>query len=174
MNNEIKNILGDYQEFFTYLQEHLTELDIDITGKELSHLNYRVQTQAEYEHIRDVLKWYSGEFAEIQFNGRPVSILVLKEPLALAEGFGVSMIEVPSPRKGHEHPTGLEQLVFNIGDELPEFKESYKSVITGIKDRKPYCSPAYITFENGTTASFSERALREVITMQGWGLNKLK
>ncbi len=173
MNNEIKDLIGDYQAFFTSIQEHLQPLHIDISGKELSHLNYRVATLPEYEHMRGVLKWYSSELAEIQFKGRQISIFVLKEPLALGEGYGVSMIVLPAPKKERSYPTGLQQLAINIGDDLREFKETYKSVITGIKDRRPYCSPAYITFDN-TTVSFAERGIREVIGLQGWGFTKLK
>jgi len=49
---------------------------------------------------------------ETQFNGRAVSILILKEPLLLEDGFTVSMIELPAPRAVHMYPSGLE----SIGD----------------------------------------------------------
>jgi len=84
------------------------------------------------------------------------------------------LIELPAPREAHTYPTGLEHLGINVGEKLPEFKEKYKDVITGVKDRRPYCYPAFITFENGTSAKFYERSLREVILLQGWKFEKLQ
>ena len=66
----------------------------------------------EYENLRDETKNFCSEFVETQFNGRAVSILILKEPLLLEDGFTVSMIELPAPRAVHMYPSGLE----SIGD----------------------------------------------------------
>jgi hypothetical protein len=71
------------------------------------------------------------------------------------------------------YPSGLEHLGINIGDDLPIFKERYKDVITDIKDRRPYCWPACITFPNGHTAKFYERSLYDVVLMQGWTFKRL-
>jgi hypothetical protein len=83
------------------------------------------------------------------------------------------MIELPAPRAAHMYPSGLEHLGINIGDDLPIFKERYKDVITDIKDRRPYCWPACITFPNGHTAKFYERSLYDVVLMQGWTFKRL-
>jgi len=170
----MEQLIGDYKIFFSYLYKHLTEIDIPIEGFALSHLNYRVATMHEYETTRERLKDFSKEFVETQFNGRAVSVFILKEPLVLAKGFAVPLIELPAPREAHTYPTGLEHLGINVGDKLPEFKEKYKDIITGVKDRRPYCYPAFITFENGITAKFYERSLREVVLLQGWKFEKLQ
>ncbi|GEM_PF-3778246 len=62
----------------------------------MSHILYRTNATPEYEKMRDQLKAFCKEFAETQFNGRPVSILVLKNTLALGGGFAVSVIELPA------------------------------------------------------------------------------
>lgn len=169
----MEQIIGDYKTFFEYLNHRLREIDIAIDGYSLSHLNYRVETIPEYEQLRDELKKFCKEFVETQFNGRAVSIFVLKDPLQLATGYAVPLIELPAPHKEHTYPKGLEHIGITVGEKLPEFKEKYKDVITGFKDYRPYAYPAFITFENGTTVKFYERSLREVVLLEGWKFEEL-
>ncbi len=168
----IKNIIGDYNVFFTDVLTQLQIIPIDVRSMPISHLNYRVQTLKEYESLRDQLKPYCKEFIEVQFNGRVISILELKEPLILPNGYSVSVIELPAPRAAHTYPTGLEHVGFIVGETLPEFKRRYKAVLTGEKQR-PYTIPAFITFDNGVTARFYERSLKEVVQLQGGQFEKV-
>ncbi len=169
----IKQLIGNYQEFFLDINSRLENIPINIEGMQLSHLNYRTTTNEEYENLRDKLKTFCKEFVETQFNGRAISILVLRRPLILSNDYSVEVIELPAPRLEHMYPSGLEHLGILIGETLPEFKERYARILTGEKDRRPYCFPAYITFENGKTAKFYERTLKEVVNMQGWTFKKL-
>ena len=82
----------------------------------MSHLLYRTCEQSEYEQLRDELVKYSSEFVETQFNGRAVSILILKDPLVLADSFVVDMIELPAPRVEHMYPSGLESIGLVVTD----------------------------------------------------------
>ncbi len=167
---EIKRLIGDYEGFFAEVKAGLDGIGIDISRMPLSHLNYRVETAAEYVRVRDGLKAHCRQFVETQFNGRAVSILVLEVPVKLADGYEVSVIELPAPRPAHMYPRGLEHLGIVVGEDLPAFKAKYARVITGVKDRRPYCFPAFITFAGGVTAKFYERDLLEVVRMQGWEL----
>src|SRR5262245_34723199 len=135
----IANIIGDYSAFFGGLISKLMGIGIDVTGFPVSHLCYRVTTLAEYEAKRDGLKDLSRAFVENDFNGRPVSMLLLKSPPVLSEVHAVSLIELPAPREAHTYPLGLEHVGFVVGIELPKFNERFHSVLSGIKDRGPEC-----------------------------------
>ncbi|MBI4170521.1 MAG: VOC family protein [Candidatus Aenigmarchaeota archaeon] len=169
----VKKVIGDYEIFFSDLLHRLKGAGIDVKGMPMSHLLYRTTTVPEYEKIRDQLKTFCKEFAETQFNGRAVSILVLKNTLVLEDGFTVSVIELPAPRPAHMYPSGLESIGIIVGDELPEFNKKYENKLTGIKDHGIHCKPSFITFDNGKTAKFYEISLQKIVELQGWQFEKL-
>lgn len=168
MNMKIKQLIGDYETFFSDLLYRLKKLDIDVTGMPMTHLLYRVTTLPEYENLRDQLKVFCSEFVETPFNGRAVSILILEKPLILEDGFMVSMIELPAPRPVHMYPSGLESIGLFVGESLPKFKNQYKNVLTGVKEHGQYCQPAFVTFENDKTVKFYDYTLRDIVLLQGW------
>ena len=110
---------------------------------------------------------------ETLFNGRAVSILILKSPLELEGGFSVSVIELPAPRPAHMYPSGLESVGIFIGHELPEFKQRYRDKLTGVKEHGKHCQPAFITFDNDKTVKFYDHTLEEIILLQGWRFEQL-
>ena len=169
----IKNIIGDYETFIGDLISQLDRLSIHINDMSISHINYRVETDSQYENMRDLLKTFCKEFVETQFNGRAVSILQLKNPLHVSKSHSIPIIELPAPRSVHTYLRGLEHLGLVVGKDLPEFKLKYQNILTGEKDRRPYCFPAFITFSDGKTAKFYDRSLKDVVLMQGWAFEKL-
>lgn len=169
---KIDTLIGDYQAFFADLLHRMKEVGIEIQSMPLSHLLYRTVTVPEYETLRDGLKDFCREFVETQFNGRAVSVLVLKEPLLLADGFQTSVIELPAPRSVHMYPSGLESIGVIVSKTLPEFIEQHKAVLTGIKDHGEYCQPAFITFDNDKTSKFYDISLEAIVALQGWSMER--
>lgn len=168
MDKKIEKIIGDYNGFFSDLHSRLTSVGIDTKGLPLIQLLFRASTLAEYKRIRDNLKVFSREYVETDFNGRLVSIIILKKPLALENGFSIDMIELTAPRAAHMYPSGLESIGVFLGDRLPAFKKKYQKVLTGVKDHGVYCKPAFITFDNGKTVKFYDVTLKEIILREGW------
>ncbi len=169
---KIENLIGDYQTFFSDLLFRLKSCQIDISRMPISHLLYRTTIVSEYEYLRDQIKMLCSKFVETQFNGRAVSILILKEPLILEDGFAVSMIELPAPRLEHMYPSGLESIGVIVGSKLPQFVQQHKKALTGIKDHGQYCQPAFITFDNDKTVKFYDISLEEIVNLQGWQLKE--
>lgn len=169
----IQNLIGDYQIFFSDLLHRMKAVDIQITDMPMSHLLYRTVSIPEYIELRDALKKHCSEFVETQFNDRAVSILILKEPLLLEDGFTVSMIELPAPRSVHMYPSGLESIGVTVGKKLPEFIQQHNHVLSGVKDHGEHCQPAFITFDNEKTSKFYDISLREIVILQGWKIASL-
>ncbi len=165
---QMEQLIGDYQAFFSDLLRRMKAVGIRLQPQPLSHLLYRVTTLPEYENLRDRLLAFCGEFVETQFNGRAVSILVLRETLKLEEGFTVSMIELPAPRPAHMYPSGLESIGVVLGNALAAFNQQHQAVLSGVKDHGVHCQPSFITFENEKTAKFYDISLREIVLRQGW------
>lgn len=169
----IQGVIGDYVEFFAGLRLSLTNVGIDVTSYSISHLCYRVTNTAEYEAKRDGLKSFCRAFVENEFNGRPVSMLLLKSPLTLSKTHAASLIELPSPRAAHTYPPGLEHVGFVVRDTLTEFNERFRDVLSGVKDRGPECRPSFVTFADGKTAKFYDRPLMDIIERDGWRMRGL-
>lgn len=165
---KIEHLIGDYKAFFADLNQRSISMGIDMHGMPMSHLLYRTRAISEYETLRDQLKTFCSEFVETQFNGRAVSILVLKNPLILEDGFTVSVIELPAPRAVHMYPSGLESIGVVLGKELTSFIARHKDVLTGIKEHGQYCQPAFLTFDNEKTIKFYDYSLTEIVVLQGW------
>lgn len=168
----IEQLIGDYHAFFSDLLDRQKKIGIDISGIPMSHLLYRTSTLPEYENLREQLKLFCREFVETQFNGRAVSILVLKEFLKLEDNFETDVIELPAPRLAHMYPSGLESIGVVIGKSLPEFIKKYNNVLTGVKDHGEHCQPAFVTFNNEKTSKFYDISLLEIVARQGWVLEK--
>ncbi len=167
----VKDVVGDYETFFLDALNRLERISIDVKQMPISHIAFRTSTAEEYEMIRDKLKPYCKEFVETQHNGRAVSVFEIRTRLPLPNGFTFSVIELPAPRAEHTYPSGLEHVGFLVSD-LPTFKEQHKRVLTGEKDLG-VSFPAFVTFENGKTAKFYERTLKEIVMLQGWNFQKL-
>ena len=169
----IKQLIGNYEIFFSDLLDRTKKINIHIHGMPLSHFTYRVNTISEYDYLRDELKVFCNEFVETQFNGRAVSILALKEALVLEDDFKVSIIELPAPRSVHMYPSGLESVGVIVGASLSAFIKQHTNVLTGIKDHGEHCQPAFVTFDNGKTNKFYDISLEEIVRLQGWQMEKL-
>ncbi|MDH4126169.1 MAG: VOC family protein, partial [Gammaproteobacteria bacterium] len=93
----ISRIIGDYQAFFSLQLGRLQGIHIDISGCEISHLAVRAETYNEYLRTRERIEEYCTSNIENVWNGRPISIMQLEEPLDLGEGFEVRVIELIPP-----------------------------------------------------------------------------
>jgi predicted metalloenzyme YecM len=180
---QIKQALGDYGVFFSELLQNLDGVGISVLGFSMSHLCYRVATMAEYEAKRGQLRLLSRSFVEQAFNGRPLSMFLLRELLVMPHRCGspaansngdrsldqrVQLIELPAPKASHAYPIGLEHAGFVVGKALSQFNQKHMTTLTGQKDRGPDCKPSFITFDDGKTAKFYEVPLLETVQSQGW------
>jgi predicted metalloenzyme YecM len=176
-----QSILGDYQAFFVALLGNLQEAGICVKNLPLSHLCIRAATNAEYETKREQLKRLSRAFVENEFNGRPLSMFLLRTPLVMSDaaesqtssashppGSTVELIELPAPKASHTYPSGLEHAGFVVGPDLTRFNTKHEGVLSGVKDRGAACQPSFLTFSDGRTAKFYDQPLLEIVQAQGW------
>ena len=93
----MKDIIGDYQAFFLLQLRRLNDVEIDISGFEISHLAYRTETNKEYLRTRERIERCCTSNIENVWNGRPISMMQLEEPLDLGAGVEVRVIELIPP-----------------------------------------------------------------------------
>ena len=81
MSDPIAEIIGDYRAFATMQRDRLAARGIDIAPYPLSHLAVRVADWDLYVHQRTLLERHAHANLESVWNGRPISKIVLAEPL---------------------------------------------------------------------------------------------
>lgn len=163
----MKEIIGDYQAFFSLQLERLNDIQIDISGCEISHLAYRTKTYNEYLRTRDKLEKCCTSNIENIWNGRPISIMQLEEPLALGNGFEVRVIELIPPVHRRVYKMGMEHIGVVIGNSVDEFSRKHRAALTGQQFQSEECEPYYVTFFGDfTMVKFYRNSLLEICESQ--------
>lgn len=163
----MSDIIGNSQAFFALQIARLSDLQIDISGCEMSHLAYRTETYEQYLRAREKIEQHCTSNIENVWNGRPISIMQLKEPLALSEEFDVRVIELIPPLHRRVYKMGMEHFGVVIGNSVDEFSRIHRPALTGQQFQSEECEPYYVTFfEDFTMVKFYRKSLLEICESQ--------
>ena len=166
MTDPIADLIGDYRAFTALQRDRLAARGIDIAPYELSHLAVRVPEWDQYVHLRTILERYAVANREGVWNGRPISLIVLAEPLRVLDGQVVPMIELIPPVHQRVYKMGMEHLGVVVGEEVDAFSRRHRAALTGQQFQSPTTEPYYVLFEDFTHVKFYRRSLRAGIEMQ--------
>src|SRR5580765_7167917 len=128
-------------------RDRLLARGIDIAPYPLSHLAVRVDDWDLYVHQRTLLERHASANLESVWNGRPISKIVLAEPIDVLDGTPVSRIELIPPVHQRVYRMGLEHLGVVVGEEIDEFSRAHRAVLTGQKFQTAGIDPVYVLFE---------------------------
>src|SRR5499426_4877501 len=146
----IAEIIGDYRSFAAMQRDRLLARSIDIAPYALSHLAVRVADWDLYVHQRTLLERHASTNRESVWNGRPISLIVLAEPLDVLDGTPVSNIELIPPVHQRVYRMGLEHLGVVVGQGLDEFSRVHRAALTGQQFQSLDIDPVYVLFEDFT------------------------
>ena len=163
ISGPIPDIIGDYQTFARTQSDRLAARGIDITPYPLSHFAVRVAEWDLYVHQRTLLERHARANSENVWNGRPISLIVLDEPLDVLDGKTVSNIELIPPVHQRVYRMGLEHLGLVVGDEFDEFSHVHRDVLTGQQFQNADVDPVYVLFEDFTHVKFYRRSFFDVV-----------
>jgi predicted metalloenzyme YecM len=167
VTDPIADIIGDYRAFAAQQRDRLLARGIDIAPYALSHVAFRVPEWDQYVRIRTLLERHASANSEKVWNGRPISLLLLKEPLQVLDAKGVPAIELIPPVHQRVYKMGLEHLGVVVGDGFDAFSREHRSALTGQQFQSETVDPVYVLFEDFTHAKFYRYSLREGIEHQG-------
>jgi predicted metalloenzyme YecM len=169
VTDPIADIIGDYRAFAAQQRDRLLAGGIDIAPYALSHLAFRVPEWDQYVRLRTQLERHASANSESVWNGRPISIIVLREPLEVLDGKVVPDIELIPPVHQRVYKMGLEHLGVVVGDTFDVFVEAHRPVLTGQQFQGPSSNPdpVYILFEDFTHVKFYRDSLRAAVELQG-------
>jgi predicted metalloenzyme YecM len=166
-SDPIAEIIGDYRAFAAEQRDRLLARGIDIAGYPLSHIAVRVAEWDLYVHQRTLLERHAIANAENVWNGRPISKIVLIEPLEVLDGTPVSLIELIPPVHQRVYRMGLEHLGVVGGEEVDAFSREHRAVLTGQQFQSFDFEPYYVLFEDFTHVKFYRISLYEGCIAQG-------
>ena len=162
-SDPIADIIGDYRGFAAMQRDRLAARGIDIAPYPLSHLAVRVADWDLYVHQRTLLERHASANREDVWNGRPISKIVLAEPLQVLDGTPVSRIELIPPVHQRVYRMGLEHLGVVVGEEFDEFSRVHRAALTGQQFQSPNVEPVYVLFEDFTHVKFYRRSFFDVV-----------
>jgi predicted metalloenzyme YecM len=167
MADPVGEIIGDYRAFAAQQRDRLATRGIDIGPYTLSHLAYRVPEWDQYVRVRAQLERHARSNRENVWNGRPISLILLAEPLEVLDGKVVPMIELIPPVHQRVYKMGLEHLGVVVGDGFDTFVEAHKPVLTGQQFQGPNSipDPVYILFEDFTHVKFYRLSLQASVEL---------
>lgn len=166
-SDPIAEIIGDYRAFAAMQRDRLLTRGIDIARYPLSHLAVRVADWDLYIHQRTLLERHARSNFENLWNGRPISLIVLAEPLDVLDGGLCSRIELIPPVHQRVYRMGLEHLGVVVGDEFDEFSQTHRDVLTGQQFQSSAVDPVYVLFEDFTHVKFYRISLYDGCVSQG-------
>ena len=166
-SDPISEIIGDYRAFAAMQHDRLLARGIDIAPFPLSHLAVRVADWDLYVQQRTLLERHAKANLEDVWNGRPISKIVLTEPLEVLDGTPVSRIELIPPVHQRVYRMGLEHLGVVVGDEFDEFSRVHRATLTGQQFQSLAVDPVYILFEDFTHVKFYRRSFFDVVENAG-------
>ena len=167
MADPVEDIIGDYRAFVARQRDRLSARGIDIAPYPLSHLAYRVPEWEQYVHVRTLLERHATANVENVWNGRPMSKILLAQPLVVLDGALVPLIELIPPVHQRIYRMGLEHLGVVVGDDVEEFSRVHRRALTGQQFQGPDNEPYYVLFEDFTHVKFYRRSLRDVCELDG-------
>lgn len=167
MTDPVEDILGDYRAFAAMQRDRLLTRGIDISPYGLSHLCYRVPEWDQYVHVRTLLERHARANREGVWNGRPMSLILLADPLEVLDGKPCNRIELIPPVHQRVYKMGLEHLGVVVGDEFDEFSRRHRPVLTGQQFQSAKVDPVYILMEDFTHVKFYRRSFFDVVQDEG-------
>lgn len=162
-SDPITDIIGDYRAFAAVQRDRLLARGIDVAPYPLSHLAVRVADWDLYVHQRTLLERHARTNHENLWNGRPISLIVLAEPLEILDGKPLTRIELIPPVHQRVYRMGLEHLGFVVGEEFDDFSRVHREALTGQQFQSLSVDPLYVLFEDFTHVKFYRRSFFDVV-----------
>src|SRR5436309_5305582 len=167
MADPVGDIIGDYRGFAAMQHERLLARGIDIRPYPLSHLAVRVPDWDQYVHLRTLLERHATASLEDVWNGRPISKILLADPLRVLDGTPVSNIELIPPVHQRVYKMGLEHLGVVVGEDVDEFSRVHRAALTGQQFQSADNEPYYVLFEDFTHVKFYRVGFFDAIVRAG-------
>ncbi|WP_158283010.1 VOC family protein [Nocardioides silvaticus] len=163
----VEELLQAIPAFEAAQAERCAGLGIDVSGFALSHVAVRCRTWRDYLRVRDALEQVAVANLENVWNGRPISKILLADPVPVSAGRTVPMIELIPPFHQRVYRMGLEHVGYVVGEQIDGFEKAHLGVLTGKQFQGTLNTPVYRLFPDYTHVKFYRRSLHDVCVLEG-------
>ena len=162
MTTTITRLLGDPVPFLDHIFQYLQAQKVEVTHYELDHICYRVETVERYQILKEALTNLGTLLAESQIGGRAIASIRLDAPIVY-KNRTITVIELPSPKKGSFYKEGFEHVEFVITLPFAEFMASHAHLNFATKDLKKSVNQGVTLKEADFSVKFHHHSLEYVI-----------
>lgn len=155
-------MLGDVNNFLAKVFDALSRDGVDVSGCELDHVCYRVETSERYGELKQKLASQGELLVESEVGGRLIATYKLRQPI-LYQTRKIECVELPSPKKGTVYAEGLEHAEFVIGVDFENFMKAYPLVNFDTSALSKSVNPDVRVQYDGFSVKFHRESLEQVI-----------
>lgn len=104
--------------FVSAIVSELSNMGIDVSNLQADHVCWRTETLEEYSELVDAFRSVPDDctlLVESVVGGRNIATIRLVETIRATPSHTIDVIEIPSPKSGRPHKSGLEHVEFVIG-----------------------------------------------------------
>ena len=164
--DHVLDLLRRIPDFYTQQCRRCADLEIDCASLDVSHVAIRTRTWRDYLKLREPLEELATGNLENVWNGRPISKLLLREPIEVGNT-SVSMIELIPPFHLGVYKMGLEHVGLVVGPGIDAFGGQHRGALTGQQFQSSLCAPYYVRFPDSTHVKFYRVSLEEICRGEG-------
>lgn len=163
----MRSLAGEFVALYGRQVARCRELGIDVDPYPIGHVAVRTHDVDEYLAARDRIEPHCSANVENLWSGRPISKLLLLEPMRMSGVHAVELVELIPPPHRPDVALGVEHFGFVLGDDFDAFEHRFGSVITEQQDQGPFNQPFLIQFEDRTSVKFHRWSLADVVRREG-------
>lgn len=150
--------------FLNSLLNEMTTLGLPSEALKSDHLCFRVETEEQYKEYKYFLNQEALLLTESTVNGRPIATFSLPEPFKVGSQT-VSVVELPSPKKGTDYKIGFEHAEFVINESFEFFSRQHPNLEFTRSGNKNFNPELCLKTKVGT-AKFHHLALERIIEIE--------
>ncbi len=130
---------------------------------EVDHVCYRVADLATYERYRLEFSSFADLLSEAFINGRPIASFKLRDPVMLASGARVAVVELPAPKAEAANAEGFEHFEVVTRAPLEEFLAKWPKLDFNTANFHAAANRDLSLRLSGGLVKFHEASLEDVI-----------
>lgn len=127
MTKALNDIITDPHLYLDNLFSKLENIGLNVDECFLDHICYRTATEAEYQLKKVELLDHGNLLIESMINGRMISTYKLRTPIHYNNRV-IDVLELPAPKAGTNHKSGLEHAEFVTSAPLAEIVKKYPAL----------------------------------------------
>jgi len=162
----MKEIVGDYETFIRGISAGLAAVGIDRNELAMmDHVCYRVETQARYVELLDILSAEATLLGETVVSVCKIATFELRDYINV-DGWTVPYIELPEPKEGSPYQEGLEHAEFVVLGGLGRFAEYHPDIVFDTKGLVKDINPELSLKTDLLSVKFHEQPLGAVVRIE--------